>query len=230
VAAVGPVPVGTSVGHGPGGLLRRRQRVGLPAVRPGPRPRVPLGRGRHRRPVRLARVPAPVGRAVERARRPAQGALVRPDERPGQPRRGRQGVLVAPRRHTHPLLGAAALPLPAGRVPVRAARDRERPTRPRRARVRARGHRRPRREPVLRRHDHARQGVPGRRPVHGDRRELRSGSGSAPPRTAALVPQHLVVGTRRPATDARARTRRRRRRTDRRPACLPRRLRPGRRG
>ena len=37
----------------------------------------------------------------------------------GQPRRGRQGVLVVPRLHADPLVDALALPLPAGRVPVR---------------------------------------------------------------------------------------------------------------
>ena len=38
----------------------------------------------------------------------------------GQPRRGRQGVLVVPRRAAQPRLAALALPLPAGRVPLRA--------------------------------------------------------------------------------------------------------------
>ena len=37
----------------------------------------------------------------------------------GQPRRGRQGVLVVPGLHADPLVDAVALPLPAGRVPVR---------------------------------------------------------------------------------------------------------------
>ena len=38
----------------------------------------------------------------------------------GQPRRGRQGVLVVPRRAAEPLVAEVALPLPAGRVPLRA--------------------------------------------------------------------------------------------------------------
>ena len=37
----------------------------------------------------------------------------------GQPRRGRQGVLVVPRRRAQPRLEPVALPLPAGGVPVR---------------------------------------------------------------------------------------------------------------
>ena len=37
----------------------------------------------------------------------------------GQPRRGRQGVLVVPRRAAEPRLEPLALPLPAARVPVR---------------------------------------------------------------------------------------------------------------
>ena len=44
----------------------------------------------------------------------------------GQPRRGRQGVLVVPRLDADALVDALALHVPAGRVPVRAARRRER--------------------------------------------------------------------------------------------------------
>ena len=52
--------------------------------------------------------------AVERPRPDPQGADVRPDRRRGQPRRGRQGVLVVPRRRSQPRLEPLALPLPAG--------------------------------------------------------------------------------------------------------------------
>ena len=44
----------------------------------------------------------------------------------GQPRRGRQGVLVVPRLDADALVDALALHVPAGRVPLRAARRRER--------------------------------------------------------------------------------------------------------
>ena len=58
-------------------------------------------------------------RPVERRGPDPQGADVRPRRRRRQPRRGRQGVLVVPGLHAHPLVDALALPLPAGRVPVR---------------------------------------------------------------------------------------------------------------
>ena len=53
-------------------------------------------------------------RAVERRGPDPQGAHLRAHRTRGQPRRGRQGVLVVPRRHAQPLLDAVALPLPAG--------------------------------------------------------------------------------------------------------------------
>ena len=59
-------------------------------------------------------------RALERARPDPQGAALRPDRPRGQPRRGRQGVLLLPRRHADPLLHAGALQVPAGaRSPTR---------------------------------------------------------------------------------------------------------------
>ena len=79
------------------------------------------------------------------------------DER--QPRRGRQGVLVVPGLHADPLLDALALPLPAGRLPVRRPGRGQRAARPRRARVRAGRHRRLRRRPVLGGDGRLRQGV-----------------------------------------------------------------------
>ena len=52
-----------------------------------------------------------------------QGAGVRAGQRRGQPRRGRQGPLVAPRRGADELVVVVALPLPAGGVPLRRARS-----------------------------------------------------------------------------------------------------------
>ena len=75
--------------------------------RPGPLARVPLGRGRHRRVQRRPAAAVPRAGAVERPRPDPQGAALRPDQRRGQPRRGRQGVLLLPRRHAHPLVPAA---------------------------------------------------------------------------------------------------------------------------
>ena len=61
----------------------------------------------------------PRARALERQRPDPQGAHVRPHRAAGQPRRGRQGVLVVPRGAAEPRAAEVALPLPAGRVPVR---------------------------------------------------------------------------------------------------------------
>ena len=61
----------------------------------------------------------PRARAVERRRPDPQGADVRADERRGQPRRGRQGVLVLRRQHADALVHEVPLQVPAGGVPVR---------------------------------------------------------------------------------------------------------------
>ncbi len=118
-----------------------RRRLGLLPARARPLARLPLRRGRDRRHQR--RPPAPLLRArhVERGRPDPQGAHVRPDERPGQPRRGRQGVLVLPRQHAHALVHEVALQVPAARVPLRRPRLDERCAQPRRVRVRADRHR-----------------------------------------------------------------------------------------
>ena len=48
-----------------------------------------------------------------------EGAALRPDRHRGQPRRGRQGVLLLPRLDADALLHEGALQVPAARVPVR---------------------------------------------------------------------------------------------------------------
>ena len=92
----------------------------LPA-RAGPLARLPVERGRPRRVQRHRAAPVPGAGAVERPRPDPQGAALRPDRRRGQPRRGRQGVLVVRRRRAEPRLEPVALPLPAAGVPVRRA-------------------------------------------------------------------------------------------------------------
>ena len=67
-------------------------------------------------------------RALERQRPDPQGAAVRPDQQRGQPRRGREGVLLLPRRHANALLPALPLQVPAGGVPLRRPRQDERRT------------------------------------------------------------------------------------------------------
>ena len=86
------------------------------------------GLARHLRPppVHLLRAGA-----LERTRSDPQGAALRPDRPAGQPRRGREGVLLLPRQHADALVHEGALQVSAGRVPVRAARGRERAPQPR---------------------------------------------------------------------------------------------------
>ena len=110
------------VGHRPRGLQRRRQRLGLLPARPRPLPRLPVERGRPGRGLRRPPAAVPRPGASGTARDPIlKERIVRPDRPGGQPRRGRQGVLVVPGLHADPLVDALALPLPAGRVPLRRA-------------------------------------------------------------------------------------------------------------
>ena len=60
-------------------------------------------------------------RVLERPRPDPEGAHLRAHRPRGQPRRGRQGVLVVPRLDADALVDALALHVPAGRVPLRAA-------------------------------------------------------------------------------------------------------------
>ena len=118
---MGSLPGRTGLGHGPRGLQRARHGLGLLPARPRALAGLPVERGRHGRHLRR---PADVllrAGAVERRGPDPQGADVRPRRRRRQPRRGRQGVLVVPGLHAHPLVDALALPLPAGRLPVRRA-------------------------------------------------------------------------------------------------------------
>ena len=194
----GALPIRTAMGHGPRGLQRRRRCLGLLHPRPGPLARLPLGRGRDRRISDDRQQPLLRARPLERPRPDPQGAPVRPDEQRGQPRRGRQGVLLLPRRDADALVHELALQVPAGGLPVRRpGRDEPRPRRDR-ARVRAARHRRVRRGPLLRCRRRVRQGEPGRHPRSGSPPEPRAGARDAPPPPDPLVPQHLVVGRRRP--------------------------------
>ena len=110
---LGPLPQRAPVGHGARGLQRRRRGVGPLPARPRALAGVPVGRGRHGRLQRRPAAPVPVARALERPRPDPQGADVRPDRPPGQPRRGRQGVLVVHGRAAQPRAQPLALPLPA---------------------------------------------------------------------------------------------------------------------
>ncbi len=121
---LGPVPVRAGLGHGARGLQRGRGRLGLLSPRPRALARLPLERRRARRdlrppPARLLRA-----RALEREGPDPQGAALRPDELRGQPRRGRQGVLVLPRLDADALVHEVPVQVPAGGIPVPAAASR----------------------------------------------------------------------------------------------------------
>ena len=119
VVRVGTVSRRAGLGRRSRGLLRRRRRVELVPARPRPLAGVPLERGRDGGDDR--RLQPPVARLVpvERPGPDPQGADVRAGRSRRQPRRGRQGILVVPRRRPEQRLAALAVSLPAGCLPVR---------------------------------------------------------------------------------------------------------------
>ena len=161
--------------------------------RAGALPRLPLERGRTRRHLRPA--PAHLLRpgALERTRSDPEGAALRSDRSARQSRRGRQGVLLLPRLDPDALVHEVPVQVSAGRIPVRAAGERERGARPRPAGVRAPRHRRIRRRPVLRRLRGVRQGLSRRHPRAHHRRESRTRSRASRRAADDLVPQSMVL-------------------------------------
>ena len=103
---LGAVPERAGVGHGPRGLQRGRRRRGTTFPHDHARSRAyrwsedGLAGDLRRRAAALPRA-----RALERPRPDPQGADLRAHRQRGQPRRGRQGVLVVPRRAAEPLPG-----------------------------------------------------------------------------------------------------------------------------
>ena len=98
------------------------RRLELLHPRPGALARLSLGRrrpGRH-----LGRPAAALLRAgaVERPGPDPQGAAVRPDQQRGQPRRGREGVLLLPRLDADALVHEVPLQVSAGGVSLRRPR------------------------------------------------------------------------------------------------------------
>ena len=192
VVRVGPVPERARLGHRPRGLLRGRQRLGVVPARSRALPRVSLERGRHGRHLGHPPRALPRPRALERRGPDPEGADVRAHGAAGKPRRGRQGVLVVPRGPAEPRAPALALPLPAGRLPVRRA-DPPRPWPPG-SRARAARHRRVRRRPLLVGRRHLREGLADGDPRPHRGREPRGRGGDAGGAADAVVPQHVVVG------------------------------------
>ena len=153
-----------------------------------------MGRRRHRRHLRPLPAAVLFTGTVERARRHPQGARIRPDIQRGQPRRGREGLLLLRRQHAHPQLHEAAVQVPAGRFSLPATGGRKPRPRGRRAGVRTAGHRRLRRGPLLRRVRRICEGR-CRRHLHPDRGlEPRPRRRRAAPAAAIVVPQYLGLG------------------------------------
>ena len=138
---LGALPQRAAVGNRPRGLQRRRRCVVVLQPRPGTLARVPLGGGRSRGHQRREAVPVPRARAVERARPDPQGTPLRADERRGQPRRGREGVLLLRRQPADAQLPTVAVQVPTRRVPVRRPRRDEQAQVTARHGVRAHRHR-----------------------------------------------------------------------------------------
>ena len=97
---------------------RARSRLGLLPARPRAVD-APIG-GTRTASAGISR-PAPAHllrpRAVERARSDPEGAAVRPDRQRGQPRRGRQGVLLLPRHHADALVHGFLYKYPQAEFP-----------------------------------------------------------------------------------------------------------------
>ena len=187
------------MGHGARGLQRRRRGLGLPARTTTP------GRG----PTAGARTAWPGSAtsssgcawalALWNGRDPILKERLFGLTGPrGQPRRGRQGVLVVPRRRPQPRLELrGATTTRRRRSPTSDLRRRERPPRQARPGVRAAGHRRLRRRPLLGRRRALRQGrarttcsCRSRSPTPGPDADTLH----VLPTT--VVPQHLVLGRR----------------------------------
>jgi len=200
--ALGPVPGRARLGHGAGGLLRARHRLGVPVARPRPLARVPLERGRDRGDLRSTPDPLLRARALERTGPDPEGANLRAHRQRGEPRRGREGALLLPRLDADALVHADALQVPAARVPLRGAARREPPPDAEGPRVRALGHGAPRGRALLRRVRRIREGRPGR-PARPDRGvQPRAGAGAARPAPDPLVPEHLELERREEAAVA----------------------------
>ena len=85
-------------------------------ARPVPLASLSVGRGRARRALRRQATAVLRARFVERAGPHPERAPVRTHQQRGQPRRGRQGVLLLPRLDADPFVHEVSLQVPAARV------------------------------------------------------------------------------------------------------------------
>ena len=167
--------------------------MGVLPPRPRAVARLPLGRGRARRLLRPEAATVFRPGALEREGPDSEGAALRLEQCRGEPRRGREGVLLLSRFHADPLVHEVAVQVPPGRLPVRRPREDECASHAPGLRVRAHRHRRVRRRPLLRRLRRICQVVSGGM-LHSDHRREpgprdRDDSSAAHP----VVPQHVVL-------------------------------------
>src|SRR5207244_12230387 len=99
------------VGHRPRGLLGGGYLLGVLPARPRAEPRLSLGGGRAPRLHGPAEPRLLRDRALERAGPDPEGAALRPHGARRQPRRGREGGLLLPRRHADVVLREGPLSL-----------------------------------------------------------------------------------------------------------------------
>ena len=111
-----------------------------------------------------------------------------------QPRRGREGVLLLPRRHADQFLSEISLQISAGGISLRSARRGKREAHAARSRVRTDRHRRIPREPLFRRVRRIREGDRRRHPDPHHGVEPRARARAAAHSADALVSQSLGLG------------------------------------
>src|SRR5579885_1181864 len=194
--ALGTVSFRTAMGNGAGGLQPWRNGVGVSSARSCEVARVPLGRGWDRGNQRPAPIYLLCAGVVEWAGPNFEGTVVWADGERGEPRGGRQGVLLLPGFDADAQLSENAVQVSAAGVSLCAAGGGEPQARAIRAGIRAAGHGSIRGGPVFRRVRGVCQG--GRRrhldPDYGG--EPRAGGGAAASAADAVVPEHVVVGQR----------------------------------
>ena len=165
------------MGHGPRGLQLRTGTPGTtsPTIRPG---RGRTGGARTGWPGSPTRSSGSALRSAlwNGAGPDHQREAVRARQFRGQPRGGRQGVLLLPRLHAHALLHEVALQVSAAGLPLRRPRGHERPPLEAGTGVRTPRHRDLRGRPLLRRLRRVRQGRVGGHPHSGHGREPGAGS------------------------------------------------------
>src|SRR5271166_1143818 len=111
--AVGTLSLRAGVGNRARRLQPRRRGLGLSLPRSGALAGLSLERRRSRRRQRRSAASLLCPGSVERPRSHPEGARLRIDRRAGQPRRGREGILLLPRRHADPQSAALSLQVSA---------------------------------------------------------------------------------------------------------------------